>query len=490
MTHVTSRYCTHRGFTLVEILVVVGIIIILSAMLFPAVRSAVNGAKRAACMQNLQLIAQATMLAREEGDGYPPMPNFIGSASIPQGGITELPTSSRLLNAGDLWCVSDTSQEGLERFLLEKLSAAERSAYQGVDGKIDHTRFLRDNGLLKDTSSSSYAFWYNYYGYVATTHGLPFPITTPQAAIFFHADPNLLLNSDFASRYFSPQPNVTAGDFAQEWDLRLVKNYLPGAFGDDIVPHGMFPGLRNSWASTRTPITFCPHHLVDDSGPLPVVMLSGEATVVALPKLDAADKARYSGAYSRTAVNASIDWRVNKTPMKADAQNNNLLSDTPNSNAANAMPVVLANYRRFATRDLQGGDYWYNTGINIQPGTMVMVLAHARWAWADNTLTGPFASQAYADLADGAGYLWFSADGDPVEFSTRSGDNPALPLVNAPQSMLIGRIGNASSFPLGSRGSHYATVENGPLLLSINQPASSFTSNRGWCEVWIATCKP
>ena len=459
-----------RGFTLIELLVVVGIIAILAAILFPTFRAATSSAKRSACMHNLQLIAQATALAREEGDGYPVFPNYIGGKGVTQGGITQLTLSSRNINAGDLWCPADQRSKLLAQYIKSKLSDAEISAYKGSDGKFDEERFRRENGLLHDTSDSSYAFWYNYYGYVTTTNGLPFPITSPRSAAFFLADPTLVSNAAIA----------------EDWNLQLIKNYLPDVGDGEIVPHGMYQGLRNNWAPQRTPIAFCPHHLQNNKGSLPLAMLSGEAVAVAMPDTAAAKSMRYSGAYPRDGADGYIDWRINKTALSSGPQKNNMLSDTPAGDVAN-MPLVQVKYLRFAAQDLQQGDHWFNSGISIRPRTIVMVLAHARWAWADNILSGVYANKAYADLADGAGYLWFSADGDPVEFASRNGINPALPIPDAPLAQLIGRVGNSAPFSLNSRGDYYNVAETGTLQLSSNQLADSFAAiNRGWCELWVA----
>ncbi len=62
-----------RGFTLVELLVVIAIIAVLIALLLPSLRKAREQAERTACLANLRTIAQALhMYAGDSRGALPP----------------------------------------------------------------------------------------------------------------------------------------------------------------------------------------------------------------------------------------------------------------------------------------------------------------------------------------------------------------------------------------------------------------------------------
>jgi len=65
-----KRSTSHRGFTLVELLIVIGIIAVLIAILMPALSAAREHAKRVQCMSNLRQLTAAWLMYANENKGH------------------------------------------------------------------------------------------------------------------------------------------------------------------------------------------------------------------------------------------------------------------------------------------------------------------------------------------------------------------------------------------------------------------------------------
>src|SRR5258706_7661990 len=72
-----------KGFTLVELLVVIGIIALLISILLPSLSRARETANRVKCGSNLRQIGQAMMLYANENQGSYPRTNMNGTAAAP-----------------------------------------------------------------------------------------------------------------------------------------------------------------------------------------------------------------------------------------------------------------------------------------------------------------------------------------------------------------------------------------------------------------------
>ena len=70
---------TSRGFTLVELLVVIGIIAILVAILLPALNKARTAARTVSCLSNLRQIGQATIMYANANNGV--LPYYVDSGT-------------------------------------------------------------------------------------------------------------------------------------------------------------------------------------------------------------------------------------------------------------------------------------------------------------------------------------------------------------------------------------------------------------------------
>ncbi|HEY3376740.1 MAG TPA: type II secretion system protein [Armatimonadota bacterium] len=486
---------TCRGFTLIELLVVMAIIGLLASIVFPVTFRAVAASRRSACSQNMMQISQAVVLARLEGLGYPAMPNFVGAGGIPQGGITGLALNERDAKlTGDFWCREDT-------YPLDISGASQ-------------------TGTARDATASSYEDGYNYYGYVTTTDGMPFPITTKETFVYFNGRPGAIDPTIPFDPTNSNEPN---------WDLGVVK---PDSYvletpdpsdanitlyninnknitwdADDHItkcdvrPAGLFQGLVNTWAPQETLITFCPHHIATNGqGTLIAVTVNGEIIEVhpPHPRFSNGLDVRSACVFPRANGGApnmipAIDWRINKAPYGADMiATKNRFGVSKGSAYLKNMPIVQVFHRvldasRFRTSN------WYDTGLDVQPGTVIMVSARGKWTFATGGLTDP----GYDAYRASNGALFFTPSGDPL-YSYKDAMNDTTPLssrnANNPPGTLVGCIGNASPFSLASRGSHIATAkagESGALKLSMNLPNGwDYSSSEGWSAIDIALFHP
>ena len=69
-----------RGFTLVELLVVIAVIVLLMALAFPMLQSGLERAYRVGCMSNERQLMHATLLYAGENGGYLPHPSWAAGA--------------------------------------------------------------------------------------------------------------------------------------------------------------------------------------------------------------------------------------------------------------------------------------------------------------------------------------------------------------------------------------------------------------------------
>ena len=490
----------YNGFTLIEVMTVVVIIAILAAILFPVFVNARNRFANTNCIKNLHDVGVLVSLHRQSNDGFPSVSGLIEPGGMPAGGIVELGKITNHQIADFAWCERDAVYE---------------------DGWYSSSF---------DTIDSSYNYGYNYYGMVTTTDGLPFPITTLQAAKYLYNSPKIIEGLE------SVVP-------ANDWNLGIFQTkkapYDPSLNEDDFKPAGYYPALYNTAPPPNTIITFCPHH-VKIFKTFPVLMLSGEVKEVSAVKAKYGAVRRYQGNQRKV-----VDWRVNSSAMLGN-------TIPPKSGAGISyytpeyMPVVKTYTRRYKGSEWNAG--WINTGITVSKGDLIMVRSRGFSKISDTdvfetidnqTLTtageiaakegeisaqiivvnacrtaleaSPEDSDLLADLKNAENILntlkaeltplrktaqrlaaqkdlynsYATIGGEPI--FTIAGDPLTPPINGVRKGMLIGSLTGVDDntvVPLGTNGSIIADAEDRTLYVKIAGLKSDYS---GWCELNIAT---
>lgn len=121
-----------RGFTLIEMVVTMGIIVVLMGILIPTVKGIQAEARSASCMNNLRQLFTATDTYRVANKDLLPMCEFIpvATAEGPQGGLPEV-LKGHLKKDAETWrCPADFDEEG---------SLSTGTSYLYVPGLIRYT---------------------------------------------------------------------------------------------------------------------------------------------------------------------------------------------------------------------------------------------------------------------------------------------------------------------------------------------------------------
>ncbi len=202
-------YKPTSGFTLVELLVVMGIIIVLAALLFPVFSSVRIKGRENTCMSNLHQIGIAIKAYQAEHHAYPPPPWYDGNRY--QGGVSAL-YPDYITDKGLMLCPDDqlAQREG---------ETAREKVYSSYNGMVDpNTWQFELNG------SSLPLRLYNYYGYDSDGYD----VFTPPGG---------------ANPFISP-----------------VNSALPTWLASDGLTWRFYPRLMNRYAPDNAIITHCPHH--------------------------------------------------------------------------------------------------------------------------------------------------------------------------------------------------------------------------------------
>src|SRR4051812_23833906 len=111
-----SRCNTSAAFTLVELLVVIGIIALLIALLLPALSRVRKQAHRTACMSNLRQLVLAANKYADANHGYSPPAHYLDPDATPQKSVSGAPLLLRDDIKGVVQCPADP--EAIDIFKL------------------------------------------------------------------------------------------------------------------------------------------------------------------------------------------------------------------------------------------------------------------------------------------------------------------------------------------------------------------------------------
>ena len=214
------------GFTLVEMLVVVSIIVVLMAIMFPVFQSVREKARQSNCQANLHQIAAAMKIYRTDNGRYPPAPYYDTSAKRYVGGVSAL-YPDEISDKNLLICPADRQVDGMEAEARERLYSSYNGWVEAPDPNDEETWKFKTGTFHSaqdpDEEVSGPERYYNCFGY--TQEGVDAYYYTSQA------DNNL--------PYLTAAPTWLTSD-----GLRLRH----------------YPRLRNRHAPDNTYITLCPHH--------------------------------------------------------------------------------------------------------------------------------------------------------------------------------------------------------------------------------------
>jgi len=226
------------AFTLVEMLVVIGIIAVLVAILYPVFSSARVKARQTQCIGQLQQVIVALKTYAEDHRGYPPAPAYDGTRFW--GGVSAL-WPDYISDMSTLFCPEDLGAKSKNKDAKDKVYSSYNANF---DLMTDPSTWAV--GLLPDRV-------YNYYGYDDTGYDV-YDDTT----------------------YVRPTP--AAPD--PPWWLDRTKG----------LGWRHYPRLMNRYAPDNTIALHCPfhrHHYDDANKRDVVIRLGGEAKVIHLSEMAA-----------------------------------------------------------------------------------------------------------------------------------------------------------------------------------------------------------
>ena len=240
------RICRERsGFTLIELMVVIAIIVVLAAFLFPVFSATRQKAREATCLSNLHQLGIALKAYIADQRLYPPPPTYDptanGNVGLYSGGFSAL-YPNYVTDKNLFLCPEDRFWGDVTP---EQAKAKNYCSYNGVQdtgaaNAADRWQFKTMNFNSADRPMRTY----NYYGY-----------TVVDPAVGNSDGYDLFVATDFPSPN-NQDPNNPPGNYT-----------LPAWLACDTLGWRFYPHLVNRYAPDNTIVAHCTHHRENYSDP-------------------------------------------------------------------------------------------------------------------------------------------------------------------------------------------------------------------------------
>lgn len=161
--HCARSAAKHRGFTLVELLVVIGIILMLVSVLLPAVRKSIEAGRQVSCLNHMRQIAQATLQYCADNEG-----------TFPQGAaVLDNPSVYDWIywRPGQPAPFNDTSKSAVGRYIGSSAPTVFRCPSDSCDARPPHSysqwQYLYSYSMnswivWNDTLSFQTGYWHHW----------------------------------------------------------------------------------------------------------------------------------------------------------------------------------------------------------------------------------------------------------------------------------------------------------------------------------------